>query len=118
MALGKRKRRDELKDPEDTELGSSGDDIDLQTLLQQHFETRFRPLVPPSLPAKIPTIARTQYASEGETSDWDGLSEEEDHGPEVIELEASRKSSDDIPMAELRSFMVSLYPQLRLKIVI
>lgn len=118
MALGKRKRRDELNDPEDAELGSNGDNIDLQTLLRQHFETKFRPLVPTSLPAKVPTVARSQSASEGETSDWDGLSEEEHNEPEVIELEASWTSSEDIPMEELRSFMVNIHSQFIIENVI
>lgn len=118
MALGKRKRRDELNDPEDAELGSNGDNIDLQTLLRQHFETKFRPLVPTSLPAKVPTVARSQSASEGETSDWDGLSEEEHNEPEVIELEASWTSSEDIPIEELRSFMVNIHSQFIIENVI
>lgn len=118
MALGKRKRREELNDPEDAELGSNGDDVDLQTLLRQHFETKFRPLVPISLPAKTPTVTRSQSASEGEISDWDGLSEEENYKPEVIKLEASWTSSDDFPTEELRSFMVKLCSQFNLETVI
>ena len=117
MALGKRKRRDELEDPEDAGLGSNGDNVDLQTLLRQHFETKFRPLVPTSLPVNIPTVARSQSTSEGEISDWNGLSEEEDNGPEVIELEASRTSSDDVPTEELRSFMVITHSQFKIKAV-
>jgi len=106
MALGMRKRRDELKDPEDTDSGTNENDVDLQALFQQHFEAKFRPLEPTSLPVKLPTVVRLQIASEDGISDWEGLPEEEEHGPEVIELEALRTSSDDVATEELRSFMV------------
>ncbi len=118
MALGKRKRRDELKVAEDTECGSNENDVDLQTLFQQHFEAKFRPLQPTSLPVKVPTFVRSQSASEDGTSDWEGLPDEEEYGPEVIELEASRTLSDDVFTEELRSYMVNIRSRFELEIVI
>lgn len=108
MVLGKRMRRDELKVAEDTECGSNENDVDLQTLFQQHFEAKFRPLQPTSLLVQVPTFVPTQSASEDGTSDWEGLPDEEEYGPEVIELEASRTLSDDVSTEELRSYMVNI----------
>ena len=118
MALGKRKRRDEFKDAEDTECRSNESDVDLQTLFQQHFEAKFRPLQPTSLAVQVPTFVPTQSASEDGTSDWEGLPDEEEYGPEVIELEASWPLSDDVPTEELRSYMVNTRSRFELEIVI
>lgn len=110
MGLGKRKRRDQLKSSD--ELNGSrleGGYADLHALFRQHFEARFRPLDSISLPVKEQQVTRPPSLGEGEMSDWEGLADEAQGGPEIVELNPSLASSDELPAEELKSFMVATH---------
>ena len=105
MAVGKRKRRDQI-DPDQSSADTSQDEskMELQALLQQHFEATFKPLKDIALPAKA--TQATTHLQEDIQSDWEGLSEiEDDDGPQVDQHHASSGRESDISKDELRAFM-------------
>ena len=113
MSLGKRKRRDQVGDPDGVEDHRPHEDnADLQALFRQHFEAKFRPLESMNLPVQEQRLAGSPPAGEDESSDWEGLPEDEGHGPKIIEHNVSLASSDGVPTEELKSFMVVIHPQI------
>lgn len=84
---------------------------DLQALFQQHFEARFRPLEPEIRPLRIQHATHSPSISEEEKSDWEGLLEDAQSVPEMVELGRLRASSEDVPTEEMRSFMVDVHTQ-------
>ena len=111
MALGKRKRRDEIEDYNVSEMREpEGIEVDLQTLFQQHFEAEFQPLESLYLPIKQQELVRSPSPSEEDISDWDGLPDEDGHGPEIVELGLSSASNAEPATEELKSFMVVTIP--------
>ena len=111
MALGKRKRRDEIEDCNGSEVRQSdGIEVALQTLFQQHFEAEFQPLESLDLPIKQQELARSPSPSGEDISDWDGLPDEDGPSPEIVELGLSSASKDESAIEELKSFMVVTLP--------
>lgn len=104
MALGKRKRRDEISSGDDSTNTSADDTVaDLQARFREHFEARFKPLEDISLPSA--KLQQDVSPIEDDGSDWSGLSEFEDlEGPPVIQY-VSHSEESEIPKDELRSFM-------------
>lgn len=102
--LGKRKRRDVVaparkkKDPvKDTQALA-----DAQEALRRHFESQFKPL---------PVIAQPTPAIEDEDVDtedsaWEGISEPEESGVQVVEHTDAQIRMAAMSKEELKSFMV------------
>lgn len=105
MALGKRKRRDQLRSPSEAENAELDDDTDLQALLQKHFEAKFEPLQYIDHKIGNRELSRSPSADESSISDWEGLSDEEKDGPEIINCDLSTVSNEELPNQEIRSFM-------------
>lgn len=112
MALGKRKRRDQISDTSEAhnEVFQEGD-AGLQALFRQQFEAKFRPLDTVKKPVPEQQLSQPLPPSEESSSDWDGIKDEEDYGPEIVELDPSLTSNDELPPEELKSFMVLVKPQ-------
>ena len=111
MALGKRKRRDQLGLPgEDWDDGTHQQSPDLQMLFQKHFEATFRPLEGMTVLKQVEPLSPTSVAGSDDTSDWQGLSEEDNAGPEVIEHGPPGVFTEDFRDEELKAFMVLIKP--------
>ncbi|KAL2038463.1 hypothetical protein N7G274_008802 [Stereocaulon virgatum] len=110
--LGKRKRRYELADENNSSGESARDQStnELQTLLRQHFEAAFEPLEefqPKTHTAEI-TQADTSDSEAG--SDWSGFSEDEKDGVEIIDHSSSHTLKADVSKEELKTFMTNKPP--------
>ena len=109
LILGKRKRRSELvEDSVDSqqslnEQSTSG----LQNLFRQHFEAAFEPLDNLDLLPNNADIIETDSSGSESGADWNGFSEDEDNGAELIYHSNSSKSREDVPREEFKTFMVS-----------
>ena len=106
MALGKRKRRDQIG-LGDSSAGTSRDEnaADLHARFRNHFEARFEPLEGIALSIKD-VEAEVQESTTDLDSEWEGLSDVEDHGgPQVIHHEISQAAEIEAPTNELRAFM-------------
>ena len=106
MALGKRKRRDEIEDTCDSFIDSSAGETsaDLQALFQQHFEATFKPLEGVPLPPQ--DLQVPDSFDEDTKSEWDGLSDNEaSDGPQIIQYHACQRLDSEVYMDELRAFM-------------
>ena len=106
MALGKRKRRDQvgLSDPSaDTRADENA--ADLHARFRHHFEAKFKPLEGISL--SIKNIETEVPESVDLESDWEGLTDtEDDGGPQIIHHQLSEAAEAEVPNKELRAFMV------------
>ena len=105
IPLGKRKRREQI---EDNDINSRNHEhIDyLQTILQQHFETKFEPLLLGNEHSKA-----SPPASESETNDdeygWSGFSEEEEGtDAKIVDHQAMNATSMQLSKSERKYFMV------------
>lgn len=106
--LGKRKRRDELPDLDSNPGQHVHEDSssELQNLFRQHFEAAFEPLEDlKPLRANPENIVTASPDSDLE-SDWEGLSEEETEGAEIVHYTNSHTSKADVPKEEFKTFMV------------
>ena len=109
LKLGKRKRREELKDEDVTpgRLLNKDNASDLHNILRRHFEAAFEPLAGhQTLPAATTKIDPEGLEAESE-SDWDGISEGQSDSAEIINHAKSGLSKAEVPKAELKTFMVS-----------
>ncbi|KAL8699383.1 MAG: hypothetical protein Q9224_001439 [Gallowayella concinna] len=106
---GKRKRRERVSNPthsRDAEEDASYN-IQLQTLLRQNFETRFKPLEASSL-APIQKISpKDDDGFDDYESDWTGFSEESqrENGAVVVDHQILEKTKADISKEEMKLFM-------------
>ena len=106
--LGKRKRRDGLVDevleyslpPEQTDM------LQIQEVLKQHFEAKFKPL--PIIEGVSDLLPDSQIASEDDSgiSSWQGLSDSEEESTQLVQYTASNSTNPDVPRAEMKAFMV------------
>ncbi len=107
--LGKRKRRDQVlsigadADPRtDTEASQH-----LQSLLQQHFEAKFKPLEASHQAVYKRQDVKVQPPNDETESDWTGTPEEEDEEPaQIVRYQLLQRSRIDVPKEELKMFMV------------
>lgn len=105
MALGKRKRRDELRFPDEAENAESGEDSTrLQALFQRSFEAKFEPLQHIDHADGDRELSQLPSTDESSISDWEGLSDEEG-GPEIISHDPFTLPNEELPDEEKRSFM-------------
>lgn len=113
--LGKRKRdtvrvskkqieaENEQPSPE-----SDSEALDAQEIFRRHFEAQFAPL--PVAPKKVKIVqAEAEDEESEEDSDWDGISEEEDDGVQVVEHTDAQSRMAAMSKEELKSFMVMLH---------
>ena len=110
MALGKRKRRDQVGDVDvSKDHESDMEDPDLQALFRRHFEDSFQPLENIDVTRTGQPFAPSPSLSTDDALVWEGLMDESEDGPEIVELDPSRASSDEISSEELKSFMVGIW---------
>lgn len=108
--LGKRKRRTEEKAiaSRDESSQSESEELDPQEIFRRHFEAQFKPL---PVVQKAPVYVESESDNEsGDESNWDGISDEEEDGVQVVEHanEASRVGA--MSKEELKKFMVCPSP--------
>ena len=110
MALGKRKSRDQLPFP-DRAANVKIDETDtrLQALFQKHFEAQFEPL-PHDHAVREKTLSVSPSTDNSSVSDWEGLSDEEEDGPEIIDYDPATPFNAELPSQEIKSFMVQFRP--------
>ncbi|KAL2074866.1 hypothetical protein VTL71DRAFT_8645 [Oculimacula yallundae] len=108
--LGKRKRATPQKQPahrEESE-GSGLEELDAQEIFRRHFEAQFQPI--PVVKREIIVEEVAEEDSE-EESDWDGISDTEENGVQVIEHTDAESRMAAMSKEELRSFMSSKIPK-------
>jgi hypothetical protein len=107
VLLGKRKRRADL-DEKSPQMDAETHDERLQTLLQKHFESQFKPLdIEPLAGRDNEAVEGLDETPEDSSDDWEGISDESD--PDTVEV--AQHESKDIADSwrekqERRSFMV------------
>lgn len=108
VMLGKRKRRKDVIGPNLEESPNApGHDEQLQSLLRQHFETKFEPLESYGpLPAPEPFVEEDDDFDASDT-DWTGLSgDEEGSNAVVIDYQKQAKTIPDMSKDDMKVFMV------------
>ncbi|KAK2630237.1 hypothetical protein QTJ16_001057 [Diplocarpon rosae] len=110
IPVRKRKRKDSGEGP----TGNKGserpgmEELDAQEIFRLHFEAQFQPL--PIIHKANTTEKVCQDRSE-EESDWDGISEAEENGVQVIEHTDAQTRMATMSKEELKSFMSSKVPK-------
>lgn len=93
---------------------SESEALDAQEIFRRHFEAQFAPLPVVAKKGKVGKVEaeeESEEGSEGELegeSDWDGISEEEDNGVQVVEHTDAQSRMAAMSKEELKSFMVML----------
>lgn len=110
--LGKRKRETIKVSKKQVEaensqeaIGSDSEELDVQEIFRRHFEARYAPL--PIAPKKVKAVEQTAEENSEEASDWDGISNAEDGGVQVIEHTEAQSRMAAMSKEELKSFMVN-----------
>jgi len=105
--LGKRKRALHRKEPAQRaeSEGSESEQLDAQEIFRRHFEAQFKPL--PVVKKDIVMEEASQEESE-EDLDWDGISDGEADGVQVVEHTDALSRMAAMSKEELKSFMVFL----------
>ena len=109
LKLGKRKRREELIDDDDTprQLYDKDTASDMHNVLRRHFEAAFEPLADHhALAAATSKIDEDGSEVESE-SDWGGISEGQSDSAEVVNHAKTSLLKAEVPKEELKTFMVS-----------
>ena len=106
--LGKRKRRvaesTENKKRERTE-GSESPELDAQEIFRRHFEAQFAPL--PEVPKSTILEEDSEDGSEEEEEEeWDGISDEEVNGVQVVQHTNAESRMAAMSKEQLKAFMV------------
>ncbi|PBP28622.1 hypothetical protein BUE80_DR000387 [Diplocarpon rosae] len=108
--LRKRKRQDfeeGLRRKEASE-GPGVEELVAQEIFRRHFEAQFKPL---PIVYKAKTIQKVCQDRSEEESDWDGISEGEENGVQVIEHTDAQTRMATMSKEELKSFMNSKVPK-------
>ncbi|KAL8777425.1 MAG: hypothetical protein Q9203_006279 [Teloschistes exilis] len=112
VIVGKRKRRTdvEVSSPQESPNACHADE-QLQSLLRQHFETKFEPLNSFEL-VTAPAFSQNEaFNTEDDDTDWTGFSGDEDGGSTVVVDHRGRdREKRDISRQELKSFMSAKPP--------
>ena len=107
--LGKRKRRapeaSKIELREESEE-SDASELDAQEIFRRHFEAQFKPLPAAQEPSKA--AAEEPAEDSEEASDWDGISDDEENGVQVVEHTEAHARTAAMSKEELKSFMVFL----------
>ncbi|KAK3716869.1 pre-rRNA processing and 40S ribosomal subunit assembly [Vermiconidia calcicola] len=106
VTVGKRKRQED----DESSKTSSEDEDEIRNRFQRAFEAKFRPLqgFEARRPDEVVHDAVGQVSSPTE-SDWSGLSDDDDH-VDVVNVDGSRSTSQDIQSSEKKAFMSSKPP--------
>jgi len=109
--LGKRKRetvrvsKRQLQVDENSVSESAPElEIDVQEIFRRHFEAQYAPL--PIVAKQAKTIQPDLEVQSGEDTDWDGISDEEEDGIQVIEHTDAQSRMASMSKEELKAFMV------------
>jgi hypothetical protein len=107
--LGKRKRRapeaPKIERREESEE-SDASELDAQEIFRRHFEAQFKPL-PVAQKSSKPAAEEVADESEEEYN-WDGISDDEGNGVQVVEHTEALARTAAMSKEELKSFMVLL----------
>lgn len=110
--LGKRKRetikvskRQVEADNNQEATESDSEELDAQEIFRRHFEAQYAPL--PVAPKKAKAAQQTAEDGSEDESDWDGISDVEDGGVQVIEHTEAQSRMAAMSKEELKSFMVN-----------
>lgn len=105
MALGKRKRREQIGlGDSSADTSTDGNAADLHARFRHHFEAKFEPLE--GIALSIKDVEAEVPESTDPASEWEGLSDVEDHGgPQIIQHQISQAAEIEAPSNELRAFM-------------
>jgi hypothetical protein len=95
------------------ESGSS--EIHAQEIFRRHFEARFKPL--PTVEKSVKVVEETPRKSSEEDSEWDGISDEEERGVQVVEHVDAQLQMTAMSKAELKAFMVRFLPSILLLVL-
>ncbi|PMD24348.1 hypothetical protein NA56DRAFT_34635 [Hyaloscypha hepaticicola] len=91
--LGKRKRRapeaTTIERREESEE-SDASELDAQEIFRRHFEAQFKPLPAAQISSK--PVAKEALDELEEDSDWDGISDDEENGVQVVEHTEAQSS--------------------------
>jgi hypothetical protein len=107
--LGKRKRRtaEVYIDAQRKEYKVSNSlDLDAREIFRRHFEAQFKPL--PVLRKAAKVVEEAEEDDSEESSSWNGLSEDEGRGVQVVEHTDAQSRMAAMSKDELKAFMVSL----------
>jgi len=107
--LGKRKRRAAEASRTDTREQSEESDSALlhaQEIFRRHFEAQFEPLPVVQKPVKVAEEAPEDDSEED--SGWDGISDGEENGIQVVEHTDAQARMAAMSREELKAFMVYL----------
>ena len=109
--LGKRKCRAQIPNLDSNAKSKFDGDVTehLHDLLQQHFESKFKPLEGSNQKVHKQQCVITQLSQDKTESgsDWAGISEEEaEESPQVVHYHMSQSLRADVPKEELKKFMV------------
>ncbi|KAK0100356.1 hypothetical protein ONS95_008309 [Cadophora gregata] len=109
-ALGKRKRVAHKNESVHrvASVESDSDQLDAQEIFRRHFEAQFKPL--PVVQKEIEMFEVPEEESE-EESDWDGISDGEENGVQVVEHTDALSRMAAMSKEELKSFMSSKIPK-------
>ena len=110
MALrsGKRKRREELRDDDDTprQLYDKDTASDMHSILQRHFEAAFEPLADHHAFATATSKIDGDGSEVESESGWSGITEGQSDSAEIIDHAKNSLLKAEVPK-ELKTFMVS-----------
>jgi hypothetical protein len=107
------KRTGNLQRSSSEESGSS--EIHAQEIFRRHFEARFKPL--PTVEKSVKVVEETPRKSSEEDSEWDGISDEEERGVQVVEHVDAQLQMTAMSKAELKAFMVRFLPSILLLVL-
>ncbi len=109
--LGKRKRetvrvskRELQVEKNSVSKSPSESEIDAQEIFRRYFEAQYAPL--PTVAKKAETVKPDLRAQSEEDTDWDGISDDEKDGVQVIEHTDAQSRMAVMSKEELKAFMV------------
>ena len=106
-ALGKRKRRDHITDPETSNVTTAdAEPTSSQALFRQHFESTFEPLPGPFARPPLVHNLDAKASDEELEADWDGFSEHGEEHADVVHYAIPVPSEVDVSKGEYKMFMV------------
>ncbi len=105
--LGKRKRQEPRHDAGRRETSDEAameeDELDAQEIFRRHFEAQFKPL---PIAKKAEPVQEMMEEGSDDDSDWNGISDAEENGVQVVEHTDAQSRMAAMSKEELRSFMV------------
>lgn len=109
-SLGKRKRRDHDTQADGVLVQPPNDEATaaLQAFFRRHFEEAFEPLEDDNVILTNANIDEDEVYSDGDESDWGGLSGEDEETTQVVVHSKSEALKVDVSRDELKTFMVSI----------